>query len=114
MLGKEHPGTLSSMNNLAALLQGQGNYNEAEPIYRQTLALREKMLGKEHPDTLLSVYWSAYLFHQKKQYHDASLLYERACNGYEKILGLDHPDTIACSKHYSAMLNEMEAEVLYS
>ena len=36
------------MNNLASLLKSQGKYEEAEPVYRQTLALREKALGKEH------------------------------------------------------------------
>ncbi|KAL8799610.1 MAG: hypothetical protein Q9182_005761 [Xanthomendoza sp. 2 TL-2023] len=40
-LGKEHPATLTSMNNLAVMLESQGNYDEAEQIHRQTLALRE-------------------------------------------------------------------------
>ncbi|RDW71025.1 hypothetical protein BP6252_07588 [Coleophoma cylindrospora] len=66
VLGKEHPDTLTSMNNLASLLDSQGKsmnnlaslldsqgkYNEAEPIYQETLHLREKVLGKEHPSTL--------------------------------------------------------------
>ena len=34
MLGKEHPSTLTSMNNLASVLSGQGKYDEAEEIYR--------------------------------------------------------------------------------
>ena len=114
VLGKEHPNTPLSMNNLAGLLESQGKYDEAEPMYYQTLALREKVLGKEHPSTITSVYCSAYLFHRKKQYHDASTLYKRACTSYEKILGLNHPTTVACSTHYSAMLNEMEAEASYS
>lgn len=54
-LGKEHPDTLTSMNNLDGPLGSQGKYNEAEPIYPQTLALAEKVLGKEHPDTLASM-----------------------------------------------------------
>lgn len=54
VLGKEHPDTLGSMNNLALALSGQGKYAEAEVIHRETLALREKILGKEHPDTLVS------------------------------------------------------------
>jgi hypothetical protein len=33
VLGKEYPETLTSINNLAILLQIQGKYNEAEPIY---------------------------------------------------------------------------------
>jgi Tetratricopeptide repeat len=42
-----------TMNNLALMLEGQGKYEEAEMIYRQILALREKVLGREHPDTVL-------------------------------------------------------------
>ena len=33
MLGKEHPFTLTSMNNLAEVLSRQGIYEEAEEIY---------------------------------------------------------------------------------
>ena len=49
LLGKEHPSTLGSMNNLALVLSKQGKYDEAEEMHRQALALRERMLGKEHP-----------------------------------------------------------------
>jgi prophage maintenance system killer protein len=51
VLGKEHPSTLSSMGNLALVLDSLGKYEEAEQMHRQTLELREKVLGKEHPDT---------------------------------------------------------------
>jgi len=37
------------MNNLAGLFDSQGRYNAAEPLYRETLLLREKVLGKEYP-----------------------------------------------------------------
>lgn len=52
VLGPEHPNTLSSVNNLAALYESQGRYGEAEPLHRRALAGREKALGLEHPDTL--------------------------------------------------------------
>ena len=45
-LGKEHPDTLMSMNNLALVLSGQGKYSEAEEMHRQELALCETVLGK--------------------------------------------------------------------
>jgi hypothetical protein len=32
-------------------------YEEAEEMLREALALRERVLGKEHPDTLTSVYY---------------------------------------------------------
>ena len=34
MLGKEHPSTLTSMNNLAKVLSGQGKDDEAEEMHR--------------------------------------------------------------------------------
>ncbi|KAH8691011.1 hypothetical protein GQ44DRAFT_636626, partial [Phaeosphaeriaceae sp. PMI808] len=55
VLGPEHPSTLTSMNNLALVLDSQGKYEEAETMNRQTLARREKVLVPEHPDTLMSV-----------------------------------------------------------
>ena len=32
VLGKEHPSTLTSMNNLASVLSRQGKYDEAERL----------------------------------------------------------------------------------
>ena len=55
VLGKEHPNTLTSMNNLANVLQRMKKYEEAEQMHRQTLELREKVLGREHPDTLTTM-----------------------------------------------------------
>ncbi|KAK8036751.1 hypothetical protein PG994_015248 [Apiospora phragmitis] len=54
VLGREHPDTLGSMNNLAIVLEMQGKYSEAEEMHRQTLALTETVLGREHPETVRS------------------------------------------------------------
>ena len=35
VLGKEYPSTLTSMNNLATVLRGQGKYEQAEEVRRQ-------------------------------------------------------------------------------
>jgi len=34
---------------LASVCQHQGKYSEAEPFYKQALAISEKALGPEHP-----------------------------------------------------------------
>jgi len=52
MLGPEHPGTLSSLNNLALLYTGQGKYELAEPLLQRALATHERVLGPEHPSTI--------------------------------------------------------------
>ena len=55
LLGKEHPGTLTNVNNLALALHTQGNKRAAELLHRRALELKEEVLGKEHPSTLTSV-----------------------------------------------------------
>jgi hypothetical protein len=55
VLGPEHPHTLTSMGNLADVLNRQGKYEEAEAMNRQTLVRREKVLRPEHPHTLTSM-----------------------------------------------------------
>ena len=36
---KEHPSTLTTMNNLATVLRDQGKYEQAEVMHRQALRL---------------------------------------------------------------------------
>ena len=55
LVGREHPDTLTSVNNLALLYQAQNRHGEAEPLYRRALAASERLLGPEHSDTLNSV-----------------------------------------------------------
>ena len=55
VLSPEHPDTLTSMSNLARVLDSQGKYEVAEKMQRRALELREKVLGPEHPDSLARV-----------------------------------------------------------
>ncbi len=75
VLGKEHPDTLTSVNNLAELYQAQGRYGEAEPLYRRALEARERVLGKEHPNTLISVNNLAELYRAQGRYGEAEPLH---------------------------------------
>jgi len=54
VLGKEHPDTLQSVNNLAAVYDAQRRYGEAGPLFRRALDAYERVLGREHPQTLIS------------------------------------------------------------
>jgi tetratricopeptide (TPR) repeat protein len=48
--GPDHPTTAQFLNDLAAIYQAQGNYTEAEPLYRRSLEILEMALGPEHPN----------------------------------------------------------------
>ena len=54
-MGKEHPQTLVNANNLAVVLQLQDKPKEVELLYRETVAVQERVLGKDHPDTMASM-----------------------------------------------------------
>lgn len=49
-------------------------YDEAEPVYRQTLALTERVLGKEHPSILISMNNLAGLLDSQGKYDEAEQL----------------------------------------
>jgi tetratricopeptide (TPR) repeat protein len=50
-LGPEHRQTAQCLNNLAALLQDQGDPVGARPLCERALAIYEKVLGPDHPNT---------------------------------------------------------------
>ncbi|KOR31787.1 hypothetical protein TI05_11415, partial [Achromatium sp. WMS3] len=51
VLGRKHPETATSLNNLAKIYQQQGQYTKAKPLYKLALAINEKTLGPQHPIT---------------------------------------------------------------
>jgi tetratricopeptide (TPR) repeat protein len=79
---------------LASLYYSQGKYKEAEPLYQQALALRQKLLGDDHPDVAESLNNLAGLYESQGKYKEAEPLYQQALNIFEQRLGVDHPHTI--------------------
>jgi tetratricopeptide (TPR) repeat protein len=87
---KTHPAI--SLYALAELYRAQGRYGEAEPLYKRSLAIREKALGPKHPDVALSLNQLAGLYYFQGRYEDAEPLYKRSLAIKEKALGPEHPD----------------------
>ena len=93
VLGKEHPDTAMTYNNLANVYDDQGNYEAALEYYGKALEIREKVLGKEHPDTAGTYYNMGSLFYYMKDFQKAEEYFRKALPIYEKVLGKNHPDT---------------------
>ncbi len=108
VLGPEHPGTLSSLNNLANLHAEQGKYELAEPLYQRALETSERVLGPEHPDTLSTVNNLAALYDDQGKYELAEPLYQRALAIREEVFGSDHPATIRVRENYANLLQKMK------
>ena len=76
--GPEDPRLAASLNNLALLYDAQGNYAQAEPLYKRSLAIVEKALGPEHPDVATALENYADLLRKTKREAEAENLEARA------------------------------------
>ena len=51
VLGKEHPSTATSYNNIGLAYYNKGKYDKAMEFYRKAEKIREQKLGPDHPYT---------------------------------------------------------------
>ncbi|MBO1047233.1 MAG: tetratricopeptide repeat protein [Dolichospermum sp. DEX182a] len=107
----------NSLNNLALLYRLQGRYNDAEPLYLQSLDIRKRQLGDDHPDVATSLNNLALLYRLQGRYNDAEPLYLQSLDIRKRQLGDDHPD-VATSLNNLALLYRLQgryndAEPLY-
>ena len=117
VIGPDHPGTASSLNNLAFLYDKQGLYGKAEPLYMRALAIYENALGHDHQHTGTGLNNLASLYNKQGLYGKAEPLYIRALEIKEKALGSDHPDTAISLNNLASLYNSQglysKAEPLY-
>ncbi|MEZ5930603.1 MAG: FxSxx-COOH system tetratricopeptide repeat protein [Alphaproteobacteria bacterium] len=92
-LGKEHPDTAETLNNLGWLFKDRGQFDKARPLYETALTIREQTLGERHPTTARSLNNLAGVYDSQGHYLKAEPLFLRALDIHEKALGTDHPDT---------------------
>ena len=103
-LGPEQPDTAPSLNNLAHLLQAQGDLLGAQPLHERTLAICEKALGPEHLHTATALNNLAVLLQTRGDLAGARPLHERALAIREKALGPEHPLAAASLNNLARLL----------
>ena len=81
-----------SLNNLAILLYDKGDYDGAEAMHREALALKRKRLGDENPDVATSLSNLAAMLMEKGDYAGAEASYREVLPIMRKVLGNDHAD----------------------
>ncbi len=93
VLGPDHPGTLTSRNNLAVAYWDAGRTGEAITLHERNLATRERVLGPDHPSTLTSRNNLAVAYRAVGRTGEAITLHEQTLVALECVLGPDHPNT---------------------
>jgi len=107
-LGVDHPDVARTLNNLAALLQSQGDYDGARPLYERSLAIGEKALGPNHLEVAATLNNLAALLQSQGDYHGARRLLERSLNIGEKTLGPEHPEVANNLNNLAALLQSLD------
>ena len=104
-------------DEIADLLFAQGNYGDAENLYRNVIETRSRVLGPEHPDTLASRNRLVYALNEEEKHAEAETEARQVVELREKILGFEHADTLLSRYNLAnALYHEgkyAEAERLY-
>jgi serine/threonine protein kinase len=95
VLGPEHPETLRTTSNLAAVYDLEGKYAQAEALDSQILEIRRRVLGPEHPDTLTSMMSLAFVYYEEGKYAQAETLQSQTLEIKRRVLGPENPATLA-------------------
>jgi len=86
-------GTSVLINNLAWLLQDQGDFAGAAPLYHEALEGSREKLGKRHPAAMFSIWNLCVLMGDRGQESAAKQLCREAVVGAREALGAEHPQT---------------------
>lgn len=87
------PPELVEANRLGAQvvkLYREGKYDEALPLAKREIEIREKVLGSEAQAVATSVFNLASLYQAKKNYRNAEPLFQHSLAVYEKSFGTDN------------------------
>lgn len=107
LLGEEHPDTLTSLNNLAAILLSLGDYAAARAMQETVLATRRRVLGDEHPDTLTSMQDLATILLLLGDYASARAMQETVLATQRRVLGEDHPSILTSMNNLAGALSKL-------
>jgi tetratricopeptide (TPR) repeat protein len=94
------------LNRAGSYLYRRAAYSQAAQLFRDALAIREKVLGPEHPDTAASLTSLANLLHGQGDLAGACRLHERALAIFEKALGPEHPKTATGLDNLATLLRD--------
>jgi serine/threonine protein kinase/tetratricopeptide (TPR) repeat protein len=116
-LGPDHPLTLNSMEDLAALYEDCGRYDEAEPFLNRAFEVRRTTQGPNHPDSLHCMQLLASLFEHRGRYEEAEAHLKQAVAVWRATMGPDHRNTLSGMNNLASLYRALgrydEAEPLF-
>eukprot|EP00959_Pyramimonas_sp_CCMP1952_P152213 3184627-Pyramimonas_sp.AAC.1 len=119
---KEHPDVVDAIFVMGMLMKQKGQYQDAEGVFQQVLANREKIYGKEHPKVAETLNALFLLYSMEEggdddpedelcmldRDEDPLSLLERAVAIDKKVYGEEHPSTALRLNNLACLYMEME------
>ncbi len=105
-----HPNTVNlglSINNLAAVLESQGRYDELEALHRQARDIFADAVGERHPLTALAMHNLGEALTMQRSWVEARDLHRAALDIRRELLGEDDPMTAMSASALGGVLVEM-------
>jgi tetratricopeptide (TPR) repeat protein len=107
VLGEDHPETLTSVNNLAAVYRNLGMHDEADRMTLREIEGSIKALGEDHPDTITSIANMGNSLRTRKRYTEAVTYLDRALRSARKALPADAQGTSFILGWYGSCLRDL-------
>jgi hypothetical protein len=95
---------------LADALFNSGKYAKAETIFRELLAVQQRVLGPEHPSTLGAANNLANALHEQGKYAEAEAMLRKTLAVQQRVMGREHPETLMAA---SNLANTLKAQDKY-
>jgi tetratricopeptide (TPR) repeat protein len=87
-----HPDLAEDINDLAALLDAHGDYDESEKLFLEAIAMKRRLLGEKHPEIAIGMHNLAMTLQDKGDLVRAESMHRQALAMQRELLGEVHPD----------------------
>ena len=82
----------------------QGKYDEAVPLYKESLAIWKKVFGDEHPKVAIALNNFASLLKAQGKYDEAVPLFKESLAIKKKVHGNEHPSVATGLNNLAGLL----------
>lgn len=96
----------AELDRRAGAALSRGRLDEAEGLYKQALAVRERTLGRDHIDVARSLDNLASVYRRQGKQRQAEPLLRRALAIRQRVLGANHPEVARSRENLASLMRE--------
>ncbi|HNP62819.1 MAG TPA: tetratricopeptide repeat protein [Woeseiaceae bacterium] len=86
-----HPEIAMGLNNVAYTLHVEGEYRDAELLYREAIEMNRELLGNDHPDIAMALNNLAFVIREEGDLDSTIEMARESLETYRRTLGDEHP-----------------------